>query len=289
MMMSGRVTSACVALLFTLTSVSAVKKLNSIKDLKKLDFGQSVPEHSLQLLHWFANVVDIDTNNVIQLTFDPSDEDFGSHYYGNYERLLDRLPHGHQYYTVGNLNRSNAEQLPDYVRGENVWPNRGRIVFRVRELNTGRWAFQRIDRVYLTQHYEAHEEEGMYDPAHTYKISVHLLREIREFSVEGNQQTLSYLRNRFAGNISDVQLQDIRNTWGNLACLGLLLLIVIQEKYSIQHRHQVAGKNAQHKYVVNFPEARPQNNTDTSHCCTCLLLFLFVAVVVLIFLSSLVR
>jgi len=66
--------------------VSAVqRKLKSISDLKNINFGQSVPKHSLLLLHWFANTVNIDENNVINLTFDPNDGDYGSHYYGNFE------------------------------------------------------------------------------------------------------------------------------------------------------------------------------------------------------------
>uniref|UniRef100_A0A665VCA7 Uncharacterized protein n=1 Tax=Echeneis naucrates TaxID=173247 RepID=A0A665VCA7_ECHNA len=182
-------------------------RLNSIKDLKKLDFGQSVPEHSLQLLHWFANVVDIDTNNVIQLTFDPSDEDFGSHYYGNYERLLDRLPHGHQYYTVGNLNRSNAEQLPDYVRGENYrGRNMDRIIIGIREPNRGSQGLQWINTVYLTQHYGTENQGTGYDPDRTYQITTNLLSELRQFSVENYQFSLSQSPLTSPKNISTVKL-----------------------------------------------------------------------------------
>uniref|UniRef100_A0A3B4YUK4 Uncharacterized protein n=1 Tax=Seriola lalandi dorsalis TaxID=1841481 RepID=A0A3B4YUK4_SERLL len=157
------------------------RRLNSINDLKEINFGKSLPTHSLLLLHWFANIVEIDRNNVIHFTFDPN-RDYGSHHYGNYERLLDRLPPEHQYYTVGNLNENTAEELPDYVvdpPAGYAGTNMDRIIFRVRDHNTG---WQRIDRVYLTQHY---------DPAHTYEISIHLLREIREFSVGQNQRSLT--------------------------------------------------------------------------------------------------
>ncbi|KAK1878202.1 Colicin I receptor [Dissostichus eleginoides] len=87
MKMLGGVTWCCVALLLALTSVSAVQKtLKSINGLKKINFGQSVPKHSLLLLHWFANQIDIDNNDIIQLTFDPNSGEYGSHHYGNYER-----------------------------------------------------------------------------------------------------------------------------------------------------------------------------------------------------------
>ncbi|XP_040011537.1 uncharacterized protein LOC120805392 [Xiphias gladius] len=262
MRMSGRVTSCCVALFLALASVSAVQRLNSINDLKKINFGQSVPRHSLLLLHWFANVVNIDNNNVIRLTFYPNNEDYGSHHYGNYERLLDPLPHGQRYYTVGNLNQETSVQLPSYVvhpRTEYVGTNRDRIIFRVREQNTGQQALQRIDRVYITQHYEAYEHQGTrYDPQHTYQVTTNLLREIRLFSLGENQQSLSNLRDHFGSNADDSQLRHIRNTWGKLACLGLLVFIVIQEKYSI-HQHnnrpqRAVRRNKQPDFVVNIPD-----------------------------------
>ncbi|KAI3359251.1 hypothetical protein L3Q82_002770 [Scortum barcoo] len=194
-----------------------VQRLKSINALKKIDFGQSVPKHSLLLLHWFANTVDIDNNNVIWLTFDPDGGDYGSHHYGNYEGLLDQLPWGYRYYTVGNLHQST--QLPSYVLRpqslEYVGRNRDRIIIRVREQNTGGRARQRIDQVYITQHYDTSEYQGTpYDPDHTYQVTTNLLRQIREFSVGQNQQTLSYLRNRFGSNADDFY---IRNTWGHLA------------------------------------------------------------------------
>ncbi|XP_018550928.1 uncharacterized protein LOC108896335 isoform X2 [Lates calcarifer] len=267
MRMSGRVTSCCVALFLVLTSVSAVQRLNSINDLKRINFGQSVPKHSLLLLHWFANVVDIDNNNVIRLTFDPNSGDYGSHHYGNFERLLDPLPHGnirHRYYTVGNLNQGTSVRLPQYVLHppiEYAGRNRDRIIFRVR--NTGPQASQWILQVYLTQHYETSEHQGTrYDPEHTYQVTTNLLREIRQFSVGEGQQSLTELRDHF-GSIAD--LRDIRNTWGDLACLGLLLFIVIQEKYSSHQRNnrpqRAVRGNTQTDFVVNIPEHR-QNYMD---------------------------
>uniref|UniRef100_A0A4W6C877 Uncharacterized protein n=1 Tax=Lates calcarifer TaxID=8187 RepID=A0A4W6C877_LATCA len=161
-----------------------MRMLNSINDLKKINFGQSVPKHSLLLLHWFANVVDIDRNNDIRLTFNPDNGEYGSHHYSNYEGLLDQLPDGYQYYTVGNLNHENSELLPEYVahpRSEYEGGNRDRIIFRIREADKGQQVLPRIDQVFITQHYEYQQTD--YDPNHTYEITTDLFTEIREFSV----------------------------------------------------------------------------------------------------------
>ncbi|XP_042360368.1 uncharacterized protein LOC121956291 [Plectropomus leopardus] len=250
MKMSGRVTSCCVALFLALTSVSAVQRLESICALKKIDFDQSVPKHSLVLLYWFANTVDIDNNNVIRLTFNPNSGDYGSHQYGNYERVLDPLPRGNRYYTVGNLHRGTSVPLPHYVVNpptEYVGTNRDRIIIRVSEQNTGRRALQSIDQVYITQHYDTSEGQGTrYDPAHTYRVTINLLRQIREFSEGQNQQQLQYLRNLYRSNADDFLLRHIRNTWGDLAGLGLLLLIVIQEKYSPNQHNNRHGNKRHH-------------------------------------------
>ncbi|XP_070704818.1 uncharacterized protein [Pempheris klunzingeri] len=258
MKLSGRVTSCCVALLLALTSVSAVQKLTSINDLKKINFGQSVPKHSLLLLHWFANTVDIDNNDLISLTFDPNGGDYASHHYGNYERLLDPLPWGYRYYTIGNLHQDTSMPLPSHIvhpSREFMGENRDRIIVRVMEQNTGQRALRRIDRVYITQHYGTSEHQGTpYDPDHTYQITTGLLRQIREFSVGQNQQSLSDLRNRFGSRADDSQLWQIRNTWGSLACLGLLLFIVIEEKYSTNQRNNRPQNN-------NRPENRQNNRS----------------------------
>lgn len=246
--MSGRVTSCCVALLLAVTCVSAVQRLDSINDLKKINFGQSVPKHSLLLLHWFANMVKINNNNVIRLTFDPN-SDYGSHHYGNYERLLDPLPQGHRYFTVGNLNQDTSAQLPDYVvnpQTEYDGRNRDRIIIRVRE--------DRIDRVFITQHYDTTENQGTpYDPAHTFRITNNLLIQIREFSLRDSHLPLLYLRNRYGSNADDNYL---KNQWGHLACLGLFLAIVIEEKYSLNKRNNRPENNRSRN--VSSP-SRPEN------------------------------
>uniref|UniRef100_A0A4W6C874 Uncharacterized protein n=1 Tax=Lates calcarifer TaxID=8187 RepID=A0A4W6C874_LATCA len=175
-----------------------MRMLNSINDLKKINFGHSVPKHSLLLLHWFANEVDIDNNNVIWLTVDLNDGDYGSHHYGNFEGLLDQLPHEYvryQYYTIGNLHQDTSVPLPSYVthpRSEYAGKNEDRIIIRIREPNKEERESQRIDRVFITQH----SGYRTYDPEHTYEITTNLLRQIREFSVSvgEDQSSITYLR-----------------------------------------------------------------------------------------------
>ncbi|XP_035852392.1 uncharacterized protein LOC118492900 isoform X2 [Sander lucioperca] len=274
MKMSGRVTRCCVALFFALTSVSAVQTLRSINALKKINYGQSVPKHSLVLLYWFANTVEIDNNNVILLTFDPNDGDYGSHHYGNYEGLLDPLPRGnrYRYYTIGNLNRETSVPLPPYVvhpPTEHMGGNRDRIIIRVREQNIVGQALQ-IDQVYITQHYDTYETQGTpYDPDHTYQITTDLLRQIREFSVGANQQQLLHLRNRYGSN---ADVLHIRNTPDDLASLILLLFIVIQEKHSSnQHnrhenkRNNRASKSHAPRNVPNQGYVAVNINDDEDH------------------------
>lgn len=255
--MSGRNMICCLALFLALTSASAVQRLNSVKDFKKIKFGSSVPKHSLLLLHWFANTIDIDNNDVIWLTFDPNRGDYGWHHYGNFERLLTPLPANSRYYTVGNLHQRTDIPLPSYVTQPNhnlvgsETGNRDRIIVRVRD-DAG-WQGQRIDRVYITQHYMVNEHMGtVYDPAHTYLISNNLLREIQEFSLGNQRSSLSELRDHFGSYIDDSQLTNLRNMLGDLACLGLLMIIAINGVHSGQHNNRAQPGTARSQFV-NIP------------------------------------
>lgn len=195
----AKVISCWLALSLALPSTSAIRRLNSINDLKAIDFGQSVPLHSLLLLHWFAHAINIDTNGVISLMFDPNCEDYGSHYYNNYERLL---PHRNYYYTLGNINQgtSSTLHLPGYV----IYPqakyngrNRDRIIIEA----THHWLFPtgyNIHRVYITQHF-LNTMAGEYDADHTYEITPNLLRQIRGFSTASLLVTEVQNRSRFHG------------------------------------------------------------------------------------------
>uniref|UniRef100_A0A8C6TFJ9 Uncharacterized protein n=1 Tax=Neogobius melanostomus TaxID=47308 RepID=A0A8C6TFJ9_9GOBI len=166
---------------------SAQQELQSINDLKKIPFGQTVPKHSLLLLYWFTKTVNIDQWNKITLTFDPNTQ-FGCHYYGNQEDVLLPLPTGYQYYTVGNLYTSTSHELPDYIRNPPVKEYKGsnsdRIVFSAKKQNSGVY---KINRVYLTQHQGL--SSTSYDPSNTYQLSTQLLQQIGQFSSH-NQTSL---------------------------------------------------------------------------------------------------
>lgn len=219
-----RIMCCFAALLLHLTCVAASGKqvLDSLHDLQGIDFGGAVPLHSLLLLHWFANMVTVDDGGVMPLTFDPN-TDYGFHHYGNYEQVLEPLPHGYRYYTVGNLRQVTASQLPDYVLSPRVGveaENRDRIIIRV--------SGQRIDQVFITQHYDTVQQVGAaYDPARTYQVSSMLLRQIREFSLSDASSPTLDIRNRYRNNNCP---STIKNMWGNLACLGLFLYIVLGDK-----------------------------------------------------------
>uniref|UniRef100_A0A8C5B712 Uncharacterized protein n=1 Tax=Gadus morhua TaxID=8049 RepID=A0A8C5B712_GADMO len=189
--------------------------------LLKIPFGQSVPKHSLVLLHWFANTIEIDNNDAIVLTFEPNHGDYGTHHYGNYEGVLDRLPFGQRYYTLGNINpmiNNNGNSLPSYFTGQinhllgGEELNRARIIFTLSYRNT-------IGKVYITQHYEANQGQGtVYDPEHTYRISINLLRELRVFSLDRRQRSeLSEIGGNIGSGINDHELSSVRNTWDVLS------------------------------------------------------------------------
>lgn len=163
-----------------LNLVSSRQRLDSINDLKKINFGESVPKHSLLLLYWFANTIDIDDSDNMRLTFDVNRGEYGSHRYHNFEKILDPLPPGYSYYTIGNLYQDQFRLLPKYVVNpprEYAGNNRGRIIVRVKFQNWEQGG-KTIDQVYITQHHSGHQGSS-YDSRHTYLITPNLIRELR--------------------------------------------------------------------------------------------------------------
>lgn len=176
--MARKITICCVAVLLMLTAVAAVpRRVNSIAD---------VPTNVLSLLHWFAQNVNIYSNG-IQLMFDPSQGSYGSHYYGNYEVLLETLPQGYQYFTIGNINQ---DSYP-YVHNER---NRARIIVRVRRQNN-----QQADRIYITQH-TGNYPESNYDPRQTYEVTANVLRELAQHPSNEIQQRAAGYPFQLQGN-----------------------------------------------------------------------------------------
>lgn len=209
---------------------SSGQRLDSISDLKKINFGESVPMHGLILLYWFANAIDIDDSDNMRLTFDVNRGDYGSHKYHNSETLLAPPPSGYHYYTIGNHYKDPYRLLPNYVVNpprEYAGDNRVRIIVRV-QLQNREQAGNTTDQVYLTQHLS--EDQGpSYDSDHTYRITPKLLRELRIFCVRENQLQLLQLRDQFNSSISDSQIRLTRSEWPGRAGLGLLIFIVTGE------------------------------------------------------------
>uniref|UniRef100_A0A3B3DKZ7 Uncharacterized protein n=1 Tax=Oryzias melastigma TaxID=30732 RepID=A0A3B3DKZ7_ORYME len=166
----AKITSCCVALFLMLAAVAAVpRRFNSIKDL---------PTDTRTLLYWFAQNVKIYSNE-IWLNFDPSTGSFGSHYYRNYEGLLETLPRGYGYYTIG---INNDGSFPDYVLNADE-ENRTRIIIRVRRDNN-----RQADRVYITRHTGNHHDSG-YDSSQTYEVTVNVLQELARLSLNEIQRS----------------------------------------------------------------------------------------------------
>lgn len=248
--MEGRGLKYFLILLLSLTSISAIQPLCSINDLRNIDFGHTFPRHGLLLLHWFANNINID-NNDIPLNFEPNRGDYGIHYYRNHDNLLHPLsdPSGtvvYSYYTLGNLNlhNNNARAFPSYVT-QGFYnsvrdQNRDRIIIRVREDRRRESSNPRtIDRVYITQHYGHYGlpqgRRSQYDPHNTFQISPALLREIRELPV---RPTVGDLQNRFGQNLDQCILDQLYE-WGYLITLGLLLFVVTGNESTQRFRKSI--------------------------------------------------
>ncbi|CAL8329700.1 unnamed protein product [Boreogadus saida] len=249
-------------LLSFLPTSSTIGIFNSINDLKKIPFGQSVPTHSLALLHWFANTIEL-SNNRLELTFEPDHRDYGAHHYGNFQGFLNRLPYGQRYFTLGNINPNINNQripLPSYFTDNDLFGyeelNRARIIFTLSSQNT-------IGQVYITQHYQTNQDQGtVYDPEHTYRITIDLLRELRVFSFDRREQSeLSEIRSYFGSSIGNSELHSIINTWYQLACVGLLLFIVINER-NLPCRPYRAGIQSSHDRVQEYLAGLPGHWTD---------------------------
>lgn len=229
----SRINTFCVAVSFILTSVFAAQRsLNSITDLIGCPLSEDT--NVLELLYWFANQVDID--NRILLTFDPISE-YGSHYFGNGENLLDSAPRGYKYYTVGNPYKDVLQSLPDYVRNpwrRNVNHTRARVIFRVHVGSNGPEIGQTIDQVYITQH---PVDGGIhYDEGNTYRITTDLLLAIRQRDINDIQQhAIRFHRGNRHGSSHHLNEQSLKRPSTNhngdsflwMICKAILFIIII--------------------------------------------------------------
>ncbi|XP_014059648.1 uncharacterized protein [Salmo salar] len=169
-------------LLLPLALTSAdIPVLNSIKDLRNIEFGHGFPRHGLMLLHFVSGGIYVDNNDALIPTFSPERGDWGFHYFNNNEHIFPPLQdqNNQGYYAVGNINTRTAYPLYPYVTHSyyltpgNLERNMDRLVVRTHPNSL------LLEAVYITQHYRGSNE---YDPSNTYQISSALLREIRTLS-----------------------------------------------------------------------------------------------------------
>ncbi|XP_023998004.1 uncharacterized protein [Salvelinus sp. IW2-2015] len=230
--MVGRGFLGCFILCVSLASVCAIKgTLNSIDDLRDIEFGHTFPRHGLMLLHWLANNIHIDNNGNMRLNFNPTRGDYGIHFYGNADNPhpLPILPRQRgSYYSLGNLvgnNNNGAMALPYYVtqrfyNSRGTENNRDRVILRVREEESNQFI---VDEVYVTQHYPPNGNRGSaYDPDNTYRVNVSLLRQIQRLPTIN----LNDIPQTYHVEINHNILEHLENIWDTPG-LALLLAIVL--------------------------------------------------------------
>ncbi|XP_048020111.1 uncharacterized protein LOC125251189 [Megalobrama amblycephala] len=161
-----------------LVSVSSVRKLNNIDDLRNSGYGRPRPRHGLQLIFWFAQRVVVDqNNNRFSLNFNPIEDVYGFHLFRNREVILPSLSSRQSYYSVGNLNYRHANALPEYVRRfyrNNNLPERNmdRLMISLEENSS-----YRTSRVFVTAH---NRNRNDFNSLETYEIDPALILQIRQ-------------------------------------------------------------------------------------------------------------
>ncbi|CAB1341738.1 unnamed protein product [Coregonus sp. 'balchen'] len=147
-----RKTLICFFLLLPLALVSAdIRVLNSIKNLRNIEFGHRFPRHGLMLLHFVSGDLYIDNNDALIPTFVPETGDWGFHHFNNYEQVFPPLQDQNRqgYYAVGNINTLEHTHsiLIYYLAPGNLERNRDRVVVRTSPNSP------LLEAVYITQHY----------------------------------------------------------------------------------------------------------------------------------------
>lgn len=162
-------------------------QLSTIQDLKNSGFGRPPPRHGLKLLFWFANeCVAFNHHGNMLVQCHPEMEEFGFHYFGNFEEILPVLSRDcrESYFEVGNLNTetySKAEDLPDYVSQDYGLSlgyrqcNKDRIIIRLKQGD--------VTATYVTEHKED-GGRGEFDSERTHLVNPDLIRIIRDPELE---------------------------------------------------------------------------------------------------------
>lgn len=181
----------CLPLFLACVGASAAETLHNIEDLKNKAFGHQYPRHGLFLLHWLANHISIQPEE-IRLQFDPARQDYGFRYYESTLSNSSALPHldelsDRKYYSVGSLSSEPVRtKLPPYVTLDyyNAYTDSrrdlDRVVVRVYRTNPSL-----ADKVYITQA-GRNEQEGELDPDETFEIGFKLLMQIQRLKTPLN-------------------------------------------------------------------------------------------------------
>ncbi|XP_048852216.1 uncharacterized protein LOC125720612 [Brienomyrus brachyistius] len=227
--MGGDVAMTCLLLAPLLLPTSAIRMLHTMKDLSTTGYGCPNPRHGLQLLRWLAqSVIYFDNNGIMRARF--LDNQYGFHYYGNYENILPTLHWDQQYFEVGNLNYNGADALPYSVRaaydqrqGTSYEYNMDRIVVQRRRNSN------EIGAVYITEH---QPWSGTLNSQNTFRISPDLIRSLQspsratsfQHQYHGNLQfnNQAIHTSRFQVSPSQDQTFCVGLCW----CLCLLIIFI---------------------------------------------------------------
>lgn len=170
-----------------LTCAAAIQTLKDLKDLRSTATPmKEFPRHGLMLLHWFANVADVDLSDEMQLHFDPGHGSYGLQCSEDTDRGEPFDSSESLYYSLGDLDRGSARMLPFYVTHdfhhsvESPRKNVDRVLIQVQKSNP-----TKVQKVYMTEYHKEHDQGSSYNCTDcTYEISPHLLLQIQALGTE---------------------------------------------------------------------------------------------------------